>query len=128
MLTNFKNISLQVQPKYETRIEMLARKEQSNSGLVDQFFGCTCYHMICGHDFREGVNKAGDCGNLNCDCKVYTPRGYFINIEITKLDIFEFEYPNHSLPDSPQYWLEFGQYIEGQKSAKTKSLSSEINA
>lgn len=58
-------------------------------------FTCSCGAYYFGHDHYEG-----NCGNFNAT-------SFDITVEITEIDIFEFEVPDHSERDSLNWWTEF---------------------
>jgi len=84
------------------------RRSESKWSLWEQFFYCLCGHMHAG-DICYAEQP------IKCSCTKLEYGEADMEIVFTTADIFEIENPNHSENDSPQWWIEFGEWYEKRK-------------
>ena len=106
MLTNFQILEeVEKKPKSKYNLLLLRRFDWSSEYA---FFSCKCGH----------IHYTNPCEFQYCYCEEFIQGEFSINVEISMMDVFQFEIQTNSLYDSPNFWVEFEIFMK-EKNAKT---------
>lgn len=101
MLTNFTSLNQQTPAKLESKYNLQLLKNY-DWGSEYAFFSCACGH----------IHYTTPCSFQFCFCDTIIQGEFKITTEIKLVDIFFFERLEHSLYDSPNFWLEFDEFMK----------------
>lgn len=94
--------------KQETKLTTLPPWRSRKWSFWEQFHYC-----LCGH--RHAGDKCYAEQPIKCSCTKLVYGEADMEITFTLADVFEIENPDHSERDSNQWWIEFGEWYEKQK-------------